>query len=756
MRLRYLLHRLIILGALFAARPIWAAHIIGGEITYECLGWANGDPGSNARAYQFTMYIYRDCQGGGARFDSAPGAPYAATVTIYEEGNPVPVLNISLGAPTVSFINPDPGNPCLQVPPNVCVEQGLYTFPLIELPVSDRSYYIVYQRCCRNNTITNILDPGGSGATYFIELTPNAQLYCNNSPVFNDFPPVVICAGEPLNVAHAASDADGDQLVYEFCAPFLGGGLNFNAPFAFNGLAPNPDAPPPYAPIAFVAPFYSPLSPLGISAGININPNTGVITGVPQTQGQFVVGICVKEYRNGQLLSIVQRDFQFNVTTCSPTVVADIREDGMTANDEFLITRCGDTRITFLNQSFQQSAISQFFWAFELGDTDTIINTWHATLRFPGPGEYRGWLYLNPGTECGDTARILVRIFPEIKADFSYAYDTCRAGPVLFTDLSASGAALSNWSWAFGDGQGASGQSPSHVYTAPGINAVSLRVTDVNGCQDSIRQEITYFPVPALLIVSPNSFVGCAPGAIFFNNLSTPINEDYDIFWDFGDGGSSAEISPQHVFMQEGSYSIALEVISPIGCRTDTLFRDLIAIEPSPVADFTYNPQSPDNFNPEVQFTDLSSGANRWNWSIAGMPYAIEQNPVYTFRDTGLHEVQLIVVHPSGCRDTTIQYVDVVPKVTYFLPNAFTPNDDAINDVFIGKGFLRGIKSFEMSIWNRWGEEVFRSDDPLQGWNGRKNNHGQPLPTGVYTCLVRYAGPRGDLVELRGQATLVR
>ena len=702
------------------------------------------------------MYIYRDCQGGGALFDSAPGAPYQASVTVYLQGQSNPVFNFSLGPPLIEPVDPNPGNPCLIVPSNVCVQRAVYNFPVVDLPVSNQSYYIVYQRCCRNNTITNIVNPGGSGASYYMELTPAAQAACNNSPTYNGFPPIVLCAGETFEFDHSASDAEGDQLVYEFCAPFLGGGLNFDFPFAFDGVAPSPDAPPPYNPVTFVAPFYSALDPLGTNADININVNTGLITGVPQNQGQFVVGVCVKEYRNGQLLSTVFRDFQFNVTICDPTVVADIREDALINGNEFLLTRCGETRINFVNQSFQQAYIDEFYWKFDLGDRDTTINSWNAVVQFPGIGEYKGQLFLNPGTECSDTASIVVRIFPEIQADYVYYYDTCVAGAVKFEDLSQAGAPISNWSWAFGDGQGSSNQNPDYVYAAPGYQQVDLRVTDQNGCQDSIRKEIEYYPVPALLIISPSSFTGCAPGSIFFDNLSTPINEEYDIYWDFGDGSSATEISPEHTFTKEGVFPVSLSVTSPIGCQTDTVFSNLITIEPSPVADFTYSPQELDNFNTEVQFSDRSSGASRWYWDFEGIAYSTSQNPAYAFKDTGLQEVKLVVTHPSGCRDTTVQLLDVVPKVTYFLPNAFPPNDDSANDVFIGKGYLRGLKAFEMSIWNRWGEEIFRTEDPMVGWNGKQNNTGKPLPVGVYFCLVRYTGPRGEKVELQGVATLVR
>lgn len=751
-----LLRTVITLGILPAALSLYAAHIIGGEITYECQGWVDGDPASGIRAYQFYMNIYRDCQGGGAPFDS-PGAPYSATITVYREDQAEPFLRFQGGYPQVEYIDPDPGNPCVIVPDNVCVQRGRYTFPVLELPVSEHSYFIVYQRCCRNNTITNIVTPESSGATYFMELTPMAQAVCNNSPTFDGFPPIVICANEPFEYNHAATDAEGDQLVYEFCTPFLGGGLNFNQPNAFDGVAPNPDAPPPYDPVTFVAPFFSALDPLGVSANINIGVNNGIITGTPNAQGQFVVGVCVSEYRGDTLLSVVRRDFQFNVANCAPTVVADIREDDIINGQEFLLTSCGNNRITFVNESYQQPRIQEFFWSFDLGDRDTIINTWNTTIEFPGVGEYRGRLYLNPNTDCGDTARIRVRIFPEISADFDYEYDTCVAGPVLFTDLSSTGTGgISTWNWDFGDGGGSSNQNPQYAYSEPGDKSARLRITDVNGCQDSVRREIPYFPVPALLVIAPSSFTGCAPGDIFFDNLSTPVDETYEVLWDFGDGGTSAEISPGHVFGQEGVFSVSLSITSPIGCQTDTIFTDLIAIEPSPVADFDFTPEVPDNFNPEVQFTDRSTGAGEWRWSFEERGYSFVQNPAYRFRDTGLQEVRLIVTHPEGCRDTMARMVDIVPRITYFLPNAFSPNDDSVNDVFIGKGYLEGIREFEMSIWNRWGEMIFRSTDPAQGWNGRKNNTGNPVPAGVYICLVRYTGPRGEAEEQRGFATLIR
>ena len=115
-----------------------------------------------------------------------------------------------------------------------------------------------------------------------------------------------------------------------------------------------------------------------------------------------------------------------------------------------------------------------------------------------------------------------------------------------------------------------------------------------------------------------------------------------------------------------------------------------------------------------------------------------------------------VVTHPSGCTDTLIQILDVIPEVRYYLPNAFTPNSDSKNDEFVGVGLMEGATNFRMTIWNRWGEKIFETTDPGEGWNGRKNNSGRESPNGVYVVIVQFNEPRGERREIKGFATLIR
>jgi len=739
----------LLLGVLFATNA-YAAHIIGGVITYQCVGFTGDDPNTNSRTYRFVMKIYRDCQGNGAGFDSDPNGAFPASVTVYREGNNTPFDVFNLAPPIVKPVNPNPGNACVVVPPNVCVQEGEYVF-FVELPIIDESYFVTYQRCCRNNTITNIVNPGASGATYTMELTPEAQSSCNRSPEFNNFPPPVLCVGEPFTFNHAATDADGDLLIYELCTPFLGGGTMGN--FGPNGVGPNPDLPPPYAAVNFNAPTYTALNPLGTASGLSINATTGILTGTPNIVGQFVVGICVSEYRNGVLMSLVRRDFQFNVTTCQ--ILVSARLQAPQENGVYVYNSCGDYSLLFANQSVQQQNIANFRWEFDLGGPPTLVNQWNAAVTFPGPGNYSGRLYLNSGAICPDTAYLDITINPEITAEFVSEYDTCVAGLVDFRDLSVADAgAVMSWDWRFGDGKVSTTQSPQHDYSDPGERIVTLQVQDINGCRDTIQKIIRYFPVPVLILVSPNRVEDCPPAEISFNNLSSPIDETYDVVWNFGDGGASNEISPTHVFEEAGVYDVSLSITSPIGCATDTVFRELIQIYAGPEADFTVSPEKPDPFDPVVNFTDRSIDAWRWNWNFDGVHTSIEQNPVYTLQDTGLHRVVLRVTNVYGCQDTTSRLIDVAPFISFHMPNAFTPNNDTVNDVFKGVGYLRGVQRFSMKIWSRWGDLIFESSDPDSGWNGLIGN--QQAPQGVYLYEVSLDQPRGAPEFYKGFVTLVR
>ncbi len=733
-----------------------AKHIIGGDIQYVCLGGGE---------YRVIMKIYRDCrpqeqaaQLDGTSQDNLGGA----IVTIYQGSSRfTAVQTLAVPLQSQGFIDA-PDYPCLIPPANLCVEEGVYEFTVqfADWP-STQSYHIVYQRCCRNNTISNIVAPGDNGATYTIEITPESQALCNNSPVFREFPPTVVCVNNEIDFNHSARDADGDSLVYSFCHPLKGGGLAGGPDdptgdwSACNGIRPNPACAPGFGKIAFKLP-YTFDQPMAGDPLVSINPRSGFITGSPQLIGQFVMGVCVEEYRDGILIGKISRDFQFNVADCDPTVFAKVQSDAVVGDREFVINSCGNNTILFENDSEIEQFIDTYHWLFDIDGQVTEVNSRDAEITFPGVGTYEGVMIVNRGLDCGDTANIFVNLYPSINVDFSFDYDTCIGGPTEFTDLSTTGAEeVLRWDWKFGEGGTSQIQNPSYTYPIPGAHTVTLIAEDNNACIDSQQYVIPYFPVPPLLVIEPSTFVGCSPGRVFFNNLSIPVDSTYDIRWDFGDGGVGTAVSPTHVYESPGTFSVFVQITSPIGCYTEASFPNWIQIKQSPVASFVYSPDQPSNFNPTVQFSNLSSNLIDQQWIFDNVGRSNEFDPSFTFPDTGQFQVALIAIHENGCRDTSIQIIDVIPRVTYHMPNAFTPNGDGKNDFFIGTGFTDGMLDFEMTIWSRWGELIYITEDPLDPWNGSKNNVGKVLPSGVYVYQVKYRDPRGESVQFNGFATLI-
>ncbi|GLR16222.1 PKD domain-containing protein [Portibacter lacus] len=738
---------------------LYAKHIIGGDVTYECLGV---DSTTMIATYNIVFKMYRDCgPNGGAAFDDSPeigvfrGAANGGVFFLTKFNVPLrEVVNLEIEK-----------SPCQEIPTGICVQEGRYEFE-VNLPISEFSYFLSYQRCCRNVTINNIVNAEDTGASFGIEITAAAQQVCNTSPKFDVFPPILICVDQPLFASQAASDAEGDLLVYEFCSPKQGGGPfgsaeNPGDQTACNGIIPDPSkCPPPYPDVVFKLPNYSFSNPVAADPQLSIDSQTGVITGTPNLIGQFVVGVCVKEYRDGVLLSKVSRDFQFNVTECENFVSASVKHDVQIGPNEYQVNSCGDFTIDFINESQDPAFIDGYLWNFNINGNIVTSTEKDISVTFPGLGNFSGSMIVNPDETddlCKDTAYFEVFVYPDIEADYSYSFDTCVGGPVNFRDLSVSGAGnILAWEWDFDDGDSSFVKNPAHAYQEPGSKDVRLIVTDANECQDTLEQTFEYLPAPPIIIIEPSTFFGCSPAEIFFNNLSTPVDSTYDIFWDFGDGMTSNEISPYHVFTEVGQYDVSVEIISPIGCEISKAFNNLIEVDLKPEADFDFSPEEPNSLNTTVQFSDLSTNAVKWQWEFGEQGASFERNPNFTFRDTGLHAIQLVAFHPSGCPDTITKIIDVTPFVSYQMPNAFTPNADGTNDLFMGKGIISGMSEFELRIFNRWGEMVFETDDPLEGWNGQKYNTGGQAQSGVYVFQLSYRDARGMLFEKKGFATLIR
>nr|MDQ3048003.1 gliding motility-associated C-terminal domain-containing protein [Bacteroidota bacterium] len=306
-----------------------------------------------------------------------------------------------------------------------------------------------------------------------------------------------------------------------------------------------------------------------------------------------------------------------------------------------------------------------------------------------------------------------------------------------------------------------SGQSQS-VSPSLASSPMDYIVTVDDGCSFLVTDTATVTVNPlALGSMSVNDTAGCEDHSVIFSGFSD-IGTNYT--WNFGDGSPTATGEPMpHTYTSPGSYDVTLTVGTALGCYSTFSITQFVDVFPAPVAEFSSAPLTVTSVNPTVSFTDLSLGAIDWNWDFVNqLPYTglytdSIQNPVFNYADTGTYNVQLIVTNGFGCADTAYHFVEVLPEYVIYAPNAFTPNNnDGLNDLFMPKGVGINPDNFELTIFDRWGNLIFKTNDINKGWDGKANGGGKVAQSDVYVWKITTEDPKGDQHIYIGHITIIK
>ncbi len=422
---------------------------------------------------------------------------------------------------------------------------------------------------------------------------------------------------------------------------------------------------------------------------------------------------------------------------------------------------CLHQAVNFLDASTVSSG-TVTGWSWSFGDGITLNTSPNPAHLFILPGTYGVSLIASTNRGCKDTVAKNAIVHPLPAAIFKRA-NVCDGAAMSFTDLSTIAApdAIPHWTWSFGDGTYSSVPSTSHLYLSSGVYPVQLLVVSNFGCADSVTKISFVNPNPIAKFTSSDT-IGCAPLCMTFQNLSSISGGNISSWaWSFGDGspaGSSQDIS--HCYRNDSVYSPnlytpSLKVTSDSGCVTIVTKNNYITTYPKPKADFKLLPETASFINPLISITDLSAGADFWNWNFGDLQTSVIANPLsHTYGDTGTYLVTLITSTQFGCFDTTHQSVTIEPDFLFYIPNAFTPDGDGVNDTFTGKGIF--IKEFEMSIFDRWGNLIFFSDDINKPWDGRANHGNEIAQSDVYIYSIKVTDIKRQKHLYKGTVTLVR
>ena len=342
---------------------------------------------------------------------------------------------------------------------------------------------------------------------------------------------------------------------------------------------------------------------------------------------------------------------------------------------------------------------------------------------------------------CPTTASIVITEPAELISNItssSSCNDICN-GSVGITAVGGTLPYSYTWS-TLGIGQNFTGTVCTGTYTGS--------VIDANGC--SVSTDVIVDSLQSTQILCTNETV-CI-GSIAILNASGAST----YIWSPSTGlssttGATVEANPTATTV----YNVV--GTSANGCSSTisvTVFvEDIVA----PVAEFSFNPLQPDVFNPEVNFINLTNGTNTYSWDFNGIDYSNEVNPTYFFPidSGGLYTVCLRVENSIGCVDTICHEVFVNGFTSIYIPNAFTPNGDGVNEYF--SPVLRDVsrENFDFKIFDRWGQLIYSSNSIEASWDGTFK--GINCKDGVYVWKIKFTEQsNGTNREMKGHFSLLR
>ncbi len=475
--MRVIKYTLFLFLVLSSFLEIQATHVAGGSMTYRCLG--------NSR-YEISLEFRRDCFNGSddAQFDDF------AIVTIFNSSNQIVNTLGSGGKILIPFMQDDTLNEkltsiCNVIGDDVCVQTTVYMDTLI-LPQRAGGYILAYQRCCRNSALSNVEDPLNTGSTYWVRITETALQLCNSSPVFKNLPGVFICVNDTLRFDHKASDIDGDSLVYYLCTPSAGGSVDVPRP--------DPASKPPFDRVVWGAGF-SENNMMGGSP-ISINSESGQLIAVPNQVGQFLIGVCVREFRDGVLLSEIRRDYEYAVRICGRDPIAGFDPD------QFI--KCDGLEVEFENfttSNFLPLDSIDFEWIFDYPEGTLTSNEVAPVVVYPEGGQYDVRMVATDGI-CFDTVFTTVGVSQtgDPTADFAFdSYDCDGETVVQFYQTSITSQANPEHFWIVRFGGSVvilNGESPSLNIGSDQNLIVNYEIKTESGCIDVVSRDIDIQTIP--------------------------------------------------------------------------------------------------------------------------------------------------------------------------------------------------------------------------------------------------------------------
>ena len=350
------------------------------------------------------------------------------------------------------------------------------------------------------------------------------------------------------------------------------------------------------------------------------------------------------------------------------------------------------------------------------------------------PTENTTYTVTGEGGECGGggTASVTINI-----DDFNFSL-----GPDIVNCVTAEGQTLDageeaqSYLWNTGETTQTINATTTGDYT---VNVVSPA-----GCDYSDEISLINSQAPTLAFSTPNNS-SCPPASFTLNDESIPIESDPIVDWNWQVNGNNYNNSTTSIGLQNsGSYAVTLEVTTELGCVETLTIDDYLNVFSAPTPEFITEPAELSKCDKTIELINLSSDYDSLSWDFGdGITINKDTLNSYTYSEVSDYTIALTTINDIGCESTFYKQITPTTSIPFFAPNAFTPDSDALNEVFMP--LIGCHENFEFWVFNRWGENIFYSNDINKGWDGTYKN--QLSPIGIYSWKARYDGAKVNQVK---------
>jgi gliding motility-associated-like protein len=364
-------------------------------------------------------------------------------------------------------------------------------------------------------------------------------------------------------------------------------------------------------------------------------------------------------------------------------------------------------------------------------------------------------------------SNIIVNVRPDLVIAGA-SFTRCATQTVVLipniTSIGNGGPYTYNWS----NGSSSANNTVTANYSAPNPNIYTLTVTD--GCTNpTLGANVTTYtvavtPVPNATF-TPLISKGCAPLTVTYHSDgdSTTTNSN-PFIWQFGGQSENPNpfMNPQTItYTNPGTYSLTLIVVNKYGCRQEIKAPLVAEAYPVPVAGFFTNPSSASLLEPTINFTNTSTNASSYVWDFGDFSYpntnsSFAMNPNHLYNNVGQYQIYLVAINAQGCKDTATATIEITPDMGVYIPNAFTPDGNGRNDIFMPYGYGINEDKYKMEVFDRWGELIFSSTTFRKGWDGTVKGTSQIAQDGVYIYKIMITDLENNKKNYVGHVTLIK